>query len=69
MDTRKRSIAKTITFRMLATVTTMTIVFIFTQDFVVAGIVGTIEFFSKIALYYLHERAWDRIPWGLKRLK
>ena len=26
--------------------------------------IGAIEFFAKIAVYYLHERMWLRIPFG-----
>ena len=64
METRKRSIAKTITFRIFATITTMTLVLILTGDIKVAGIVGLWDTITKLALYYFHERAWLAVKWG-----
>ena len=66
-----RSIAKTITFRILATITTMVLVFIFTGSLELAGTIGALDIVSKLALYYFHERAWIHIAWGreLKNLK
>ena len=66
MENRKRSIAKTITFRILATITTVVLVLIFTKDLSIAGIVGVLDFLSKLLIYYLHERAWDKIRWGVR---
>ena len=68
METRKRAITKTITFRIAATLTTMLIVFIFTNNLVLMGIVGVLEIISKLIIYYVHERAWNRISWGRKRI-
>ena len=64
METRKRSILKTISFRILASLTTIALVLIFTGDLSLAGTIGVIELVSKLIIYYLHERAWDIIPWG-----
>jgi len=66
MDKRTRSIVKAITFRILATATTMIMVFWLTGDLALANIVGGIDLVSKLVLYYLHERAWEKIKWGLK---
>tara|TARA_Y100000310_G_scaffold345268_1_gene463257 strand:+ start:17939 stop:18154 length:216 start_codon:yes stop_codon:yes gene_type:complete len=66
MDSRKRSILKTITFRIIATLTTMALVLLFTKDLAIAGLVGALEFVSKLIIYYLHERIWCKINWGKK---
>jgi uncharacterized membrane protein len=29
-----------------------------------AGAIASVEFITKVALYYFHERAWLLIPWG-----
>jgi uncharacterized membrane protein len=29
-----------------------------------AGSIAATELFTKILLYYFHERAWAAIPWG-----
>ena len=60
-----RSFAKTITWRILATLTTMTLVWIAFGQIDKAIGVGLIEFFIKMLVYYGHERAWARISWGL----
>ena len=60
----KRSVAKTISFRIIATFTTMALVLIFTKNMAIAGTVGVLEFISKLFIYYFHERAWDNVSWG-----
>ena len=67
MDTHKRSIIKTITFRIIATITTMALILIFTKDWGLAGLVGVLDLVSKLVIYYTHERVWGKISWG-KRL-
>jgi uncharacterized membrane protein len=64
MATRNRSIMKTITFRALATITTMAFVWIFTGSLLLTGVIGGLEIVSKLVIYYLHERLWNRISWG-----
>ncbi|GAG14196.1 unnamed protein product [marine sediment metagenome] len=66
MDIRKKSIVKAITWRAIATITTMTIVFIVTGKLALAGVVGGFDLTIKLILYYLHERAWNKVSWGKK---
>lgn len=63
MPTKKRSIVKTITFRVIATIATVLLVWIFTGNISLAGIVGGIDLLVKTILYYFHERAWSKIAW------
>lgn len=63
-ETNGRSVAKAISWRILGTLATAVLVFIFTGRLVVALAVGTLEFFSKIVLFWLHERIWDRVKIG-----
>ena len=67
METHKRSIVKSITFRIIATVLTFIVVWIFTRDVGKSLIVTVVENLIKMIAYYLHERAWIRISWGLKK--
>ncbi len=69
MDTQKRTIAKTITFRIVASLATIALVLIFTKDYVLAGVIGILDVISKLAIYYFHERIWDKIHWGKKRFR
>ena len=67
METNKRSLVKTISFRIVATIATMIIILILTGSLVLMGIVAGIDLLSKSIIYYIHERVWDKISWG-KRL-
>jgi len=64
LESRWRSIAKTLSWRLVATVTTALLVWLVTGRITLALLVGGVEAASKLALYYLHERTWDRIPLG-----
>ena len=55
---RIRHIAKTITWRIIASLTTFILAFIFTQDITKSlWLMGT-EMVLKLLLYYYHERVW-----------
>jgi uncharacterized membrane protein len=61
MDTKKsriRHIAKTITWRIIASLTTFILAYVFTQDITKSlWLMGT-EMVLKLLLYYYHERVW-----------
>ncbi len=61
---KSRTIFKTMTWRVTATLTTISLVYIFTGRIDTALEVGLIEVFAKMLFYYLHERGWDKIRWG-----
>ena len=63
-DNIKRSITKTISWRVIGTLTTMLISYFITGTLALAFSIGIIELISKMALYYFHERAWNKIEWG-----
>ena len=63
-DTHSRSVVKAVSWRILGTIATSIIVFIFTQRWAVSLFVGAMEFVSKIGLFWLHERIWDRVAFG-----
>jgi len=65
LESRTRSLAKGLTWRLLATLTTVSIAWLITDDVETAFQIGFIEVFAKIAIYYLHERAWARFPLGI----
>ena len=64
VDTKKRTMAKTITWRITASLTTFLIAWILTGDILVGASIGSIEAVSKIFLYYFHERIWNSINWA-----
>jgi uncharacterized membrane protein len=62
-----RSIAKSVSWRTIGTLDTILISFVITGKPGVALSIGGVEVFTKMALYYFHERTWNRINFG--RLK
>ena len=62
-DTQKRTILKTITWRITASITTFLIAWILTGDLLIGVSIGGIEAITKIFLYYFHERIWNDITW------
>ncbi len=64
-ETHKRSILKGITWRLIASATTMAVVFIMTGNLALVASVGVIDVVAKVFFYYLHERTWGKIRWGL----
>lgn len=67
-ETNKRSIAKGITWRVIATATTILIVYLFFDRLDLAIAAGAIETVLKIGLFWVHERAWFKIRWGRQRI-
>jgi uncharacterized membrane protein len=65
-DSRTRSLLKGLTWRVVATATTIAIVWAITGDTQVAIQIGAVEVVAKIVVYYLHERAWQLLPHNLK---
>ena len=59
-----RSALKGFTWRLVATMTTVLIVLLITNDTVKAFQIGGIEFVAKFFVYYAHERVWLRLPYG-----
>ena len=57
---RRRHLAKTITWRIIGTVDTVIIGWIVTGDPWIGVKVGGVEMITKMVLYYFHERAWFR---------
>ncbi len=63
----KRQIAKAITFRIIGTIDTILVSWFITGSFEIGAILGGIEIFTKIVLYFAHERVWDKyIKYGLE---
>ena len=60
-DSRTRSLAKALSWRFTATLTTALIAYIVTGEMDTAVMIGGIEFILKFFIYYGHERAWHRI--------
>lgn len=65
----KRHVFKTITWRCLGTLDTFILSWIITGSSMVGLQIGATETFTKMILYYLHEKAWYKINYGLDKKK
>ena len=72
-ETPSRSLAKALSWRFIASLTTFGIAFFLSWQFGDSTIdeslefatkIGIIDVVLKIILYYLHERLWTNILWG-----
>lgn len=61
-DNRIRSFTKALSWRVLATATTVTLCYLVTRSVKAATAIGLLEATFKIFLYYLHERLWAALP-------
>ncbi|MGI9622987.1 MAG: DUF2061 domain-containing protein [Acidimicrobiales bacterium] len=60
-ESRGRSVAKTLSWRFVATTTTFLIAWIVTGNFRAGLAIGGVEAIAKMFLYYGHERVWSRV--------
>ncbi len=64
--TRKRSLAKAVCWRIIASFLTAILVLVITGQLKVAVGVGLLDAVVKFIGYYGHERLWNSIKWGRK---
>ena len=59
-----RAVAKGASWRAVATLDTFLLSWLVTQHIGKAGTIASFETMTKIALFYVHEQVWARVPWG-----
>ena len=67
VESHSRTVLKSISWRIVATFTSMSIVYLLTREPLITLEFGAIEVIAKITFYYFHERAWHKISWGTKK--
>ena len=60
-----RSTLKTGLWRLIASLDTFLLAWFFTGSMATAVSIGGLEIFTKLALYYVHERVWSRLSFGI----
>ena len=63
-EAHSRSFVKAVSWRLLGSIDTFIISYFVTGRLVFAASIASVETFTKICLYYFHEQAWARVPWG-----
>ena len=64
-ESKKRHFYKTITWRLIGTIDTMILAWIITGNTFTGISIGVAEVLTKMVLYYIHERTWYKIDFGL----
>ena len=65
-DSHLKSVMKSLTWRILGTLDTMLISYLITGELFVAFTIGSVEVITKMILYYVHERLWEKISFAKK---
>jgi len=64
-----RSAIKSISYRVFGSLTTALISFVITGKVSASLSIGFMDFIAKFALFYIHERLWNRIKIGREPVK
>ena len=63
-DTTRRSLVKTVSWRITGSSATFAISYFVSGNFAVAGTIALIQLTANTILYFIHERIWNKIHWG-----
>ena len=66
-DSNLKSLAKTISWRIVGTIDTIVVSYLVTGETTMALSIGSVEVVSKMILYYFHERVWSGVK--LKKVR
>jgi len=64
MDQPRRTLAKTITWRITGSTSTFTIAYVMTGSVGLSSGIAVVQMIVNTFLYYAHDSAWNRINWG-----
>ncbi|AXG73164.1 DUF2061 domain-containing protein [Flavobacterium arcticum] len=67
LESRKRHIAKAVTWRFFGTIDTMLLAWFISGNPLIGMKIGLAEVVTKMVLYYVHERIWYRTNFGLSQ--
>ena len=59
-----RSIVKALSWRVVGTVDTLLVSYFLTGKIALAASIASVDFLTKLFLYFFHERVWNKIKWG-----
>lgn len=66
MESRLRTLLKTLSWRVIAAFVTGTLAYCVTGSAELGAALGTADTVVKLVLYYGHERAWQRVRIGVR---
>lgn len=59
-----RSVIKALSWRLIGTIDTLIVSYFLTGKLKLAASIASIDFITKLVLYFFHERIWNKIKWG-----
>ncbi len=65
-ESKKRSVIKGVSYRLMATGATMSVTYLFTSSLESSLKIGLADFLVKLSLYFINERIWSSVIWGYK---
>ncbi len=63
-DKHYRSLVKAVSWRVTGSVDTLMISYLITGKLKWALTISGVELFTKVGLYYVHERVWEKLQFG-----
>ena len=68
-NSKKRSIIKAFTWRLIATLDTFILSYLILLQsnysiIKTASLIASFEILTKVFIYYVHERIWEKLEWG-----
>lgn len=62
-ESPKRSLVKTISWRLTGSGSTFLISWLISGSLTIAGTIATVQLIANTILYYFHERIWNQVSW------
>ncbi|MDX6747513.1 DUF2061 domain-containing protein [Polaribacter sp. PL03] len=59
-----RSVIKALSWRLIGTLDTLAVSYFVTGEIGLATSIASVDFLTKLILYFFHERIWNKIKWG-----
>jgi uncharacterized membrane protein len=66
-EQKKRSILKSVSYRIICIISQTIVTYAFTHDILQVGAIVLVFQSVQTLLYYLHERAWNKVRWGAEK--
>lgn len=63
-ESKRRSLVKALTYRVLATIATFSVALVFTGNISASIQIGLADFIIKITLFFVNDSVWNTIQWG-----
>lgn len=59
-----RSVVKALSWRVIGTLDTLAVSYFVSGKIALAATIASVDFLTKLVLYFFHERVWNKIKWG-----